>query len=102
ASSALMVSGFDTLNYLDADGLARCLCEVSRCLTPGGWLVFDYSSPQLLRGAWRERSDIQQVPGGHLHWRRQFEPARQRCVSTVERRDSADVIAWRERHIQYA
>jgi SAM-dependent methyltransferase len=102
ASAALVVSGFDTLNYLDAAGLAHCLGEVSRCLTPHGWLIFDYSSPELLRGAWRERSDVEEVPGGRLHWRHRFEPARQRCVSTVERRDSAGVLGWRERHVQYA
>ena len=101
-SAALMVSGFDTLNYLAPEGLARCLWEVNRCLVPGGWLVFDYSSPELLRGAWRDRDDIQEVPGGHLHWRHQFEAAGQRCVSTVERRDTTGGIAWTERHVQYA
>lgn len=102
ASVALMVSGFDTINYLDADGLAECLPEVSRCLIPRGWLIFDYSSPQLLRGRWRDRADVQEVPGGRLHWRHRFEPDGQRCVSTVERRDDAGVLRWREQHVQYA
>jgi SAM-dependent methyltransferase len=102
ASAALMVSGFDTINYLDADGLARCLPEVSRCLIPGGWLIFDYSSPQLLRGVWRDRTDVQEVPGGRLHWRHRLDPDGRRCVSTVERRDDAGVLGWREQHVQYA
>ncbi len=102
ASAALMVSGFDTFNYLDAGGLAACLLEAGRCLAPGGWLIFDYSSPQLLRGVWRDRTDVQEVPGGRLLWRHRFEPGAQRCVSTVERRDSAGVLRWREQHVQYA
>jgi SAM-dependent methyltransferase len=102
ASVALTVSGFDTLNYLDADGLARCFRQVSRCLTPGGWLVFDYSSPRLLRQTWRDHRDVEDVPGGRLYWQHRFEPAGQRCVSTVERRDDTDVTVFREQHIQYA
>lgn len=101
-SVALAVAGFDALNYLDAEGFARCLNEVSRCLRSGGWLVFDYSSPQLLRVAWRDHSDVQSVPGGQVHWRHRFDPDRQRCVSTVERRSAAGLPLWRERHVQYA
>jgi SAM-dependent methyltransferase len=102
ASAALVVSGFDTLNYLDAVGLARCLRGVSRCLATGGWLVFDYSSPQLLRGAWRDHGEVEDVPGGSVSWRHRFAPAGRRCVSTVERRDPAGGLLWRECHVQYA
>ena len=102
ACAALAVSGFDSLNYLDADALAGCLAEVARCLTGSGWLIFDYSSPQLLRGTWRDHTQVDELPDGWVHWRHKYDPDGQRCVSTVERRDNADTVRWRETHVQYA
>jgi SAM-dependent methyltransferase len=102
ASAGLVVSGFDTLNYLDAAGLAGCLAEAARCLTESGWLIFDYSSPQLLRGMWREHSDVDELPDVWVLWRHPFDPPGQRCVSTVERRDRSGAVWWRETHVQYA
>lgn len=98
----LMVSGFDTLNYLDRRALERCLRETSRCLRLSGWLIFDYSSPQLLGVHWRDLSYSEQVPGGIVHWRHHYEPDLDRCVSGIERRDLTGSVRWRETHIQYA
>ncbi|TMR90371.1 class I SAM-dependent DNA methyltransferase [Nonomuraea basaltis] len=101
-SADLMLSGFDTLNYLPIPVLGRCLREVGRCLRPGGWLIADLSSPHLLRRHWRDYSDVQELGDGTALWRHRYEPAKDRCVSVVERRDAAGGICWRETHIQYA
>lgn len=102
ASAGLVVSGFDTLNYLDAEALAACLAEVAQVLTGSGWLVFDYSSPQLIRGTWRDHSQVDELPDGWVRWRHRYDPRGHRCVSAVERRDRSDAVLWRETHVQYA
>jgi ubiquinone/menaquinone biosynthesis C-methylase UbiE len=102
ATTDVVVSGFDTLNYLDPAKLAQCLRRVHRCLKPGGWLIFDYSSPQLLRHEWRQRGYVYDLPDGAVHWQHRYEPASQCCVSVVERRDSANGVQWHETHVQYA
>ncbi|HUR05008.1 MAG TPA: class I SAM-dependent methyltransferase [Nonomuraea sp.] len=101
-SADLMLSGFDTLNYLPIPMLGRCLREVWRCLRPGGWLIADLSSPHLLRRHWRDHSEVQEFRDGTVHWHHRYEPAMDRCVSVVERRDAADTPCWTETHIQYA
>lgn len=98
----LAVSGFDSLNYLKKTALAKCLRETSRYLKPNGWLIFDYSSPQLLRSHWRDLSYSQSTPEGTIDWQHTYDPNRDRTVSVVLRRSSTSEITWREKHVQYA
>jgi ubiquinone/menaquinone biosynthesis C-methylase UbiE len=102
ASVDLMVSGFDTLNYLHPHALERCLHETSRCLTPQGLLIFDYSSPRLLRVHWRDLRYTDRLPDGTVRWHHRYEPDADRCVSVLERRSHTGSVLWRETHIQYA
>jgi SAM-dependent methyltransferase len=103
ASSAdFIVCGFDTLNYLPPVQLQRCLASAARCLKPGGWLIFDYSSPELLRRRWRDYRYDQQLPDGMLRWRNRYDTVAGKCVSDITRYDSDGNVAWRETHIQYA
>jgi SAM-dependent methyltransferase len=97
-----IVSGFDTLNYLSPGQFRRCLAGAARCLKPGGWLVFDYSSPELLRGTWRDHHHDQQLPDGVLRWRHRYDAAAGRSVSSIERHDADGNVTWRETHVQYA
>ena len=90
------------LRSVSTGRLASCLSEVARCLTGSGWLIFDYSSPQLLRGTWRDYAEVAELPDGWVGWRHRFDPDVCRCVSTVERRDHSDTVRWRETHVQYA
>jgi SAM-dependent methyltransferase len=96
------VCGFDTLNYLAPPQLRSCLVSAARCLKPGGWLIFDYSSPELLRRRWRDYQHDQQLTDGLLRWRNRYDPVAQKCVSDIERHDITGRPVWRERHIQYA
>jgi SAM-dependent methyltransferase len=103
ASSAdFIVSGFDTLNYLPPAHLQSCLAGAARCLKPGGWLIFDYSSPELLRRRWRHCRYDQQLADGTLRWRNRYDTVAGKCVSRIERCDAQGNAAWRETHIQYA
>jgi SAM-dependent methyltransferase len=97
-----IVSGFDTLNYLPPGQLRQCLTTTACCLKPGGWLVFDYSSPELLRGTWRDLHYDQRLPDGILRWRHRYDSAARRSVSSIERHDAGGNVAWRETHVQYA
>lgn len=99
ASVDLMVSGFDTLNYLAPEALGQCFRGVSRCLRPGGWLLFDYSSPVLVR---RRFGRVERVPGGVVSMEHRYQPDRDRSVSLVERRMAGGPALWRETHIQFA
>lgn len=101
ASVDLVVSGFDSLNYLGPTALRRCLAEAGRLLKPTGWMIFDYSSPQLLSDKWRAGGHIDELADGALHWRHRYEPKRDRCVTALERRDGAGHTRWRETHVQY-
>jgi hypothetical protein len=83
-------------------GSRRCLTETSRCLTPRGRLIFDYSSPQLLRVHWRKLSYTEQIPDGAVQWQHHYEPGADRCVSVLERLSHTGSVRWRETHIQYA
>lgn len=98
----LVVSGFDSLNYLDATSLGRCLSEAGRVLKPNGWMIFDYSSPHLLAGEWRDSEHVDELADGTLHWRHHYNPDADRCATEMERRDTAGGVRWRETHVQYA
>jgi SAM-dependent methyltransferase len=100
--AGLVVSGFDTLNYLSPARLQLCLGRVAWCLEPGGCLVFDYSSPALLRGRWRDWQHDQQLPDGVLRWRSRYDDTADRSVTVIERLGAASDVAWRETHVQYA
>jgi len=102
SSADFIVSGFDTLNYLPPPHLRHCLAGAARCLKPGGWLIFDYSSPELLRGRWRDYTHDQELTDGMLRWRNRYDTAAGKCVSEIERRDAGGRVAWRETHVQYA
>ncbi|HUY46333.1 MAG TPA: class I SAM-dependent methyltransferase [Streptosporangiaceae bacterium] len=103
ASSAdFMVAGFDTLNYLSPARMRRCLASAARGLKPGGWMIFDYSSPELLRRRWRDYRYDQPLRDGLLRWRNRYDATAARCVSDIRRYDAQGNLAWRETHIQYA
>jgi ubiquinone/menaquinone biosynthesis C-methylase UbiE len=97
----VMVSGFDSLNYLDGTQLRRCLTEVGRILKPGGWLVFDYSSPRLLVQQWWDCHHVDQLADGQLHWRHRYDLDGW-CQTTLTRYDQAGGVCWEEQHVQYA
>jgi SAM-dependent methyltransferase len=102
AAADVIVSGFDTLNYLPPLQFRRCLASAAGCLKTGGWLIFDYSSPDLLRRRWRDYRYDQQLPDGILRWRNRYDSATGACVSDLERHDGGGTVTWSETHVQYA
>lgn len=99
----VVVSGFDTFNYLTAGQLTACLRYVGGCLRPGGCVFFDYSTPYLLRHEWCDAAYDQAVAGdGHLHWRHRFDSSAARSVTEVSRHAADGTLRWRETHAQYA
>jgi len=102
-SADLFVAGFDSLNYLPAEQLDRCLAEARRCLRPGGKFIFDYSSPHLLRDQWRSLAYDQQIVGdGTLAWCHEWDSGSLRSTSQVRRFGPDGELRWAETHTQYA
>lgn len=97
-----IVSAFDSLNYLSSSELTRFLNWAGRRLEENGVIIFDYSSPKLLRESWREKAwdDTDQVSGRKLEWRIRYLPDESRChiqLTALDQNGSAD---WREDHYQ--
>ncbi|TLP54855.1 class I SAM-dependent DNA methyltransferase [Microbispora triticiradicis] len=98
----VLVSGFDTLNYFDPAVLGVFLADAARCLRESGLLIFDYSSPRLLREEWRDLEYEEDHADGRVRWSHRYDASRDRCVSTVERYSESGELKWREQHAQYA
>jgi SAM-dependent methyltransferase len=96
------VAGFDTLNYLAPEQLRACLISTASHLKARGWLVFDYSSPELLRRRWLDYAQDQELSDGVLRWRNRYDLEAGKCVSDIQRYDAAGNSVWGERHVQYA
>lgn len=95
-----IVSGGDALNYLDRRGLSGFFAWCSEHLSHDGALIFDYSSPKLLRDLWRTRYHVDTVGDWRLEWNHHFEEETQRAeiLLTCSHRG---LIKWQETHYQY-
>jgi SAM-dependent methyltransferase len=97
-----VVSGFDTLNYLDAEHLSQFFAWVSRNMSVGGRLIFDYSSPRYLRDDWRELSYDQVLRDGSvLMWHHQWDHAKECSRTRISLLNNSEQV-WQEDHIQYS
>lgn len=97
-----IVSGFDTINYLTAEGLQKFILWGARHLKPDGKMIFDYSTPCYLQETWRDLSYDQTLQDGHvLSWSHRWDNA-VRCSRTVLTLRHEDVELWNEEHIQYS
>ena len=96
-----VVSGFDALNALDENALARCFACVAVALRPGGGFVFDYSSPKLLRHDWAGLVVEREAAAGRLVVRHHYEDALQRLRVELEMFVGGH-SHWTEVHHHYA
>ncbi|CAK9253391.1 unnamed protein product [Sphagnum jensenii] len=97
----LIVSGFDSLNYLNPKYLPALFDGLSKILSPNGLIIFDYSSPKFLSIDWRDTEFSQEVLGGRLDWKTKFNLRESSCdielvFWTEEKKE------WTEAHTQYA
>jgi predicted TPR repeat methyltransferase len=97
----LVVSGFDTVNYFDRESLAALFSLCAKHLDPSGLLIFDYSSPKLLREDWRNDSSEQELEHGSLRWTHHYDDAAERSHTSIQMLQNGTVI-WSEDHYQYA
>ena len=97
----LVLSGFDALNYLKPDALASFFGWCKTHLTQGGLLVFDYSSPTLLREEWRSREYVDHRDSLALRRTHRYDANYGRAVIDLACFDRGQE-RWRETHYQYS
>lgn len=97
----VIVSGFDTMNYLNAEGLQKFLLWASDHLSNDGKIIFDYSTPFYLQEMWRNLSYDQPLHKGHtLIWNHHWDDAVE-CSRTIISLRKKEKMLWSEEHIQY-
>ncbi len=98
----LIVSGFDSLNYLSKRGLGNFMSWCAKTLCKKGKLIFDYSSPKLLREDWKHKEYFQKRPEGALKWKHVYIEALGICETTITQFDKNGVQIWSEEHQQFS
>lgn len=124
----LIVAGFNSMNYLSFEVLQELFTWVSQHLKAGGQMIFDYSSPYLIRWNHQVRFDFttHQLLNeeGHvlddfsdrysleknnphqnhqLLWNHEFESETERCKTTIQYINIQEqTVVWEEVHYQYA
>ena len=98
----IIMSGFDTMNYLSPPLLSNFFKFASRNLMDDGLLIFDYSSPMLLRELWNGLEYEQDLLGGSkLLWKHVYNFTSDHCITNISLIQDG-IIQWNETHIQYA
>lgn len=97
----LIVSGADALNYLNRPELGSFFAWCSRHMTNRGLLLFDYSSPKLLRELWSSRHHVDRSGEWELRWDHRFDLRLQRATISLTCLYQKKRV-WYERHYQYA
>lgn len=97
----VVVSGFDSLNYLPPQALADCLRCVATVLSPGGRLVFDYSSRKVLSHDWAHCDYTNESAGYQLRRQHRFDPLTGRNRTRLRLLRDGEPV-WDETHDQYA
>lgn len=97
----LIVSGFDSLNYLSKQPLQSFFQSVARSLTPQGQLIFDYSSPHLLWEEWASKEYSQTLKHGVLRWKHRLLEETKGSEITLEYSSFDKTLIWSEHHIQF-
>ena len=97
-----IVSGFDTINYLNEDELLGFFTWASTYLSTNGKIIFDYSSPKLLRDEWSNLKYDQEISQGKLYWSHKYIDEFENSKTIIKQLDEDDKEMWRETHIQYA
>lgn len=97
----LIVSGFDSLNYLPEPRLKSFFASVRKALAPDGHLIFDYSSPKLLWEDWSDKHYDQQLSQSILKWDHRLNPDNKGSEITLTLLDKEHRKLWQEDHVQY-
>lgn len=97
----LVVSGFDSLNYLSTERLGSFLKSAHTVLKDNGKIIFDYSAPQLLYERWKDMSDRQSLSQGILDWAMRSISPSDGCEITLSWKDLSGKEVWIERHVQF-
>ncbi len=98
----LIVSGFDSLNYLNEAELEKFFTSCSQILKTEGKMIFDYSSPKLLWEEWREKSSVQELGKGTLCWSHRLDEETKGSLITLSFVDKSGKEVWQENHTQYS
>lgn len=97
----LVVCGFDAMNCLAPDRLSSCLACVAAVLEPGGHLIFDYSSRQMLKVDWDGLITERPVGTRRLIARHFYDAAHTRTQVELEYLEGSSQM-WTETHFHYS
>jgi len=101
ASIDCVVSGYDSLNALDKYALASCFERVGRVLRNGGYLVFDYSSSELIRHVWADLRFQREQDGLVLNFTHTYDRVLDRSRVILEMKEG-ERMHWTEVHYHYS
>jgi SAM-dependent methyltransferase len=96
-----VVCGFDALNYVPPAFLGDFFDRARAHLDPGGHVVFDYSTPKVLREDWARLDYVNHTEEGDLARSHRWDESTGRSVTSLRfLRD--EKVLWEEVHVQYA
>jgi SAM-dependent methyltransferase len=95
------VSTFDGLNYLDPDELRLTLAAVGHCLRPGGWLVFDLHTDEMMDFTISNPVVAGESAGNTFVITSTVDSATRTCDTTIELTRRRDGDPFSEQHRQY-
>lgn len=97
----VIVCGFDALNYVPPLGLTSVFECARAHLEIGGWFIFDYSSPKVLREDWRHEDYVNETAVGTLTRSHRWYDSTQKSVTLLTFKVGSEV-KWQETHTQYS
>lgn len=97
----IIVSGFDSLNFLTKEQLPIFFFGISDVLADDGYVIFDYSSPNFLSVNWKHTDFIQKLSGFELRWKVRYDQANKCSRSEISLWKSSG-MEWADTYVQYA
>jgi len=97
----LIVSGFDTLNYLDKKRFKKFIDWCSNHVKKGGFVIFDYSTQKLLHKDWKDKRYSQKFGEDKILWEHKYDNKNKLSNTKITFLKNGSK-KWTEKHIQYA
>jgi len=97
----VIVSGFDTLNYLNYYQLSSFFSSAFKALKNEGYIIFDYSSPKLLEFDWKDLQYEIILSNSILKWKHNYDDNKKYSKTIISNYINGEK-SWEENHIQFS